>query len=152
MILDDHFASDAINAGVAARAGFVASFGGEAVGELDDLRAHFLRKAVLAGTDRVCRPLSRRPHEAELAALTLGEVPASPELHRLRQRRAELGLPAGDAAPLLVDPATGEPLAEAACPCTCAAPGSPGSTSRPTPASAAACSARYPDGGTPMPS
>ncbi len=57
VILDDHFASDAINAGVAARAGFVASFDGEATDELDDLRATFLRKAVLAGTDQVCRPL-----------------------------------------------------------------------------------------------
>ena len=57
VILDDHFASDAINAGVAARAGFAASFDGEATDELDDLRATFLRKAVLAGTDQVCRPL-----------------------------------------------------------------------------------------------
>ena len=38
VILDDHFASDAINAGVAARAGFVGSFDGEAVDELDELR------------------------------------------------------------------------------------------------------------------
>ena len=57
MILEDHFASDAINAGVAAQAGFVASFDGEAVAELGDLRAQFLRKAVMAGTDQVCRPL-----------------------------------------------------------------------------------------------
>ena len=46
VVLEDHFASDAINGGVAARAGFVASFDGEAVGELDGLRADFLRKAV----------------------------------------------------------------------------------------------------------
>ena len=61
----DHFASDAINGGVAARSGFVQSFDGEAVEELDGLRADFVRKAVLAGTDRVCRPLlaagARRP-------------------------------------------------------------------------------------------
>ena len=57
VVLDDHFASAAINGGVAARAGFAASFAGEAVGELDELRADFLRKAVLAGTDQVCRPL-----------------------------------------------------------------------------------------------
>ena len=112
VILDDHFASDAINAGVAARAGFVGSFDGEAVDELDDLRATFLRKAVLAGTDLVCRPLAaagRTP--AELAALTLGSVPSSPELTRLRRRRADLGLPAGDAAPLLIDPQTGARIA-----------------------------------------
>jgi metal-sulfur cluster biosynthetic enzyme len=112
VILDDHFASDAINAGVAARAGFVASFDGEAAAELDELRATFLRKAVLAGTDLVCRPLAaagRRP--AELAAMTLGDVPASPGLARLRRRRADLGLPADDAAALLIDPATGAPVA-----------------------------------------
>jgi metal-sulfur cluster biosynthetic enzyme len=110
--LDDHFASGAINAGVAARAGFVASFDGEAAAELDELRATFLRKAVLAGTDLVCRPLAaagRTP--AELAAMTLGDVPASPELTRLRRRRAVLGLPADDAAALLIDPATGAPVA-----------------------------------------
>ena len=115
--LDDHFASDAINAGVAARAGFVGSFDGEAVDELDELRATFLRKAVLAGTDLVCRPLvaaGRSP--AELAALPLGDVPSSPELARLRRRRADLGLPADDAAPLLVDPATGAPVAPDAVP------------------------------------
>ncbi len=57
VVLDDHFASDTINAGVAARAGFVGTFGDEANDELDELRRGFLRKAVLAGTDRVCRPL-----------------------------------------------------------------------------------------------
>lgn len=117
VILEDHFASDQINAGVAAQAGFVASFDGEAVAELGDLRAHFLRKAVMAGTDQVCRPLvdaGVKPHE--LVALTLGAVPASPELLRLRQRRTELGLPADDDAPLLIDPQTGERIAEPAVP------------------------------------
>jgi metal-sulfur cluster biosynthetic enzyme len=117
VVLEDHFASDAINAGVAAQAGFVASFDGEAVAELGDLRAQFLRKAVMAGTDLVCRPLAAAGvTPAELLALTLGAVPASPELARLRQRRADLGLPAGDDAPLLVDPQTGARVDEAAVP------------------------------------
>ncbi len=117
VILEDHFASDVINAGVAAQAGFVASFDGEAVAELGDLRAQFLRKAVMAGTDQVCRPLvDAGVSPQELTVLTLGAVPASPELLRLRQRRAELGLPAGDDAPLLLDPATGERIAEASVP------------------------------------
>src|SRR6058998_3528940 len=38
VVLEDHFASDAINGGVAAQAGFVRSFDGEAVAELDSLR------------------------------------------------------------------------------------------------------------------
>ncbi|MCW2684905.1 MAG: hypothetical protein JWP33_2818 [Blastococcus sp.] len=109
VVLEDHFASDAINGGVAARAGFVASFDGLAAAELDDLRADFIRKAVMAGSDRVCRPLvaaGRTPDE--LAVLTLGDVPASPDRERLRERRAELGLPCGLGDRLLVDPATGE--------------------------------------------
>ena len=57
VVLEDHFASDAINGGVAAQAGFSQSFDGEAVGELHGLRADFLRKAIMAGTDQVCRPL-----------------------------------------------------------------------------------------------
>jgi metal-sulfur cluster biosynthetic enzyme len=117
VILDDHFASDTINAGVAARAGFAASFDGEAADELDDLRATFLRKAVLAGTDQVCRPLvDAGLTPAELAALTLGATPVSPALDRLRRRRRDLGLPADDSSFLLLDPATGDRIPESSVP------------------------------------
>jgi hypothetical protein len=117
VVLEDHFASDAINGGVAARAGFAQSFDGEAVGELHQLRADFLRKAVLAGTDQVCRPLLAAETEPPaLRAMTLGEVPPSHALDRLRQRRAELGLPAGDDAPLLIDPKTGAAISDDAVP------------------------------------
>jgi metal-sulfur cluster biosynthetic enzyme len=50
VLLDDHFASDQINDGVAARAGFRQTFAGQATDELDELRNDFLRKAVLAGS------------------------------------------------------------------------------------------------------
>ena len=111
VVLDEHFASDAINGGVAAQAGFARSFDGEAVGELHQLRADFLRKAVMAGTDQVCRPLAAAGASPDrLRTLTLGELPPSRPLDRLRQRRAELGLPAGDDATLLIDPATGGPV------------------------------------------
>ena len=106
----DHFAADAINQGVAARAGFVASFEGEAVDELDELRANFLRKAVYAGTDRVVRAMGAAGDPARLAGLTLGDAPAGSDRERLRARRRELGLPAGDGDPLLVDPGTGRPI------------------------------------------
>ncbi|HVV17844.1 MAG TPA: iron-sulfur cluster assembly protein, partial [Pseudonocardiaceae bacterium] len=111
VLLDDHFAADVINRGVAARAGFVASFDGEAVNELDTLRADFLRKAVLAGTDRVCRSVTRAAPDADLAALTLGEAPPGPDRERLRARRRELGLPHGDTDALVIDPVTGDPVA-----------------------------------------
>jgi metal-sulfur cluster biosynthetic enzyme len=112
VVLEDHFASGAINGGVAARAGFARSFDGEAVGELHELRADFLRKAIMAGTDQVCRPLlAAGTDPGRLLELTLGEAgemaPSRP-LQRLRERRAELGLPAGDDAPLVIEPATGE--------------------------------------------
>jgi metal-sulfur cluster biosynthetic enzyme len=114
VILDDHFASEAINSGVAARAGFVQSFGGVgglAAAELDELRTDFVRKAVLAGTDRVCRPMLKAGRAmGELAGLTLGDAPASPDRDRLRARRAELGLPSSDDSPLLIDAATGAPV------------------------------------------
>ena len=115
--LVDHFAADAINQGVAARSGFVASFRGQAQSELDELRTDFLRKAVLAGTDRVCRPmLAAGRTVTDLAGLTLGDAPATAERERLRARRRELGLPAGDDSPLLVDPGTGAAVAADAVP------------------------------------
>ena len=103
--LADHHASDEINGGVAAQAGFVATFEGEATGELDELRRIFLDKAVIAGQDRVARPLvDAGAGPDELAALTLGDAPPSGDLDRLRSRRAQLGLPHGDDAPLLIHP------------------------------------------------
>jgi metal-sulfur cluster biosynthetic enzyme len=101
--LADHHASEEINGGVAAQAGFVATFEGEAVQELDELRSRFLSKAAMAGQDRVARPLvDAGAGPEELAALTLGEVPDSAELRRLRERRAALGLAHDDTAPLLI--------------------------------------------------
>ena len=109
--LEDHFVAEVINTGVAARSGFVAAFAGEAVEELDDLRAQFLRKAALAGQDKVARPLVNAGATPEgLAGLRLGEIPWSPDLDRLRVRRSQVGLPAGDDAPLLLHP-DGEPVA-----------------------------------------
>ena len=109
VVLIDHFASEAINSGVAARAGFVGSMAGtevgEAVAELDDLRRTFTERALMAGTDLVVRPLVREGATPEqVAAMTLGEAPASADLDRLRRRRIELGIPSGDGDPLVVDP------------------------------------------------
>jgi metal-sulfur cluster biosynthetic enzyme len=99
----DHHASNEINGGVAAHAGFVGTFSGEAVEELNDLRAIFLRKAVLAGQDRVARPLvDAGAGPEELARMRLGDVPPCADLDRLRERRSALGWPADDDAPLLI--------------------------------------------------
>lgn len=68
---------------MAAHAGFAESFDGLAEGELDQLRTDFVRKAALAGTARVCRPLvDAGGTPADLAALTLGTAPpAGPNCH-----------------------------------------------------------------------
>jgi metal-sulfur cluster biosynthetic enzyme len=101
--LEDHFAAAEINVGVAARAGFVASFGGLAERELEGLRETFLRKAAFAAQDRVVRPfVAAGLGPVELAALTLADVPPSAARDRLQSRRAELGLPAGDDDPVLL--------------------------------------------------
>ena len=81
VVLIDHFAADAINRGVAARAGFVHSMAGtevgEAVDELDSLRRQFTERALMAGTDLVVSPLARAGRTPEeLAAMTLGDAPA----------------------------------------------------------------------------
>jgi len=101
--LADHHASDEINGGVAAHSGFVGSFEGEAVAELDELRRTFLSKAALAGQDRLARPFVEEGlGPDDLADLTLAEVPDSMELRRLRDRRCAIGLPYTDDAPLLI--------------------------------------------------
>jgi metal-sulfur cluster biosynthetic enzyme len=116
IVLDDHHASTEINDGVAAHAGFVATFAGEADAELEELRRYFLEKAVLAGQDRVARPLvDAGVGPDELAELTLVAAPASPDLDRLRRRRAALGLPAGDDAALLIH-GDGSPVSAAQVP------------------------------------
>lgn len=103
IVLDDHHASPEINGGVAAHAGFTETFSGEADAGLDEVRRYFLEKSVMAGQDHVARPLvDAGVGPDELAELTLGSAPGSPALDRLRRRRAALGLPDDDDAPLLI--------------------------------------------------
>jgi metal-sulfur cluster biosynthetic enzyme len=117
VVLDEHFTGTAINAGVAEGRGFVEIFGDEAAEGLEPLRRDFLRKAVLAATDRVRLALASIGEGPErLASLTLGDVADVAGGARLRDRRARLGLPAGDGDALVVDPDSGEPVLPAALP------------------------------------
>jgi len=103
--LDDHFASDEINAGVDEERGFGGTFPDEAGGELDELREWFRRKAFVARQERLCRSLLSGGRSAEeLAGMLLGEVPLSAELEEYQKRRAEMGLDVSPEAPLVVDP------------------------------------------------
>ena len=96
--LDDHFAADEINAGVAASAGFAGTFGES--GDLDELRLTFRRKAYLASVDRLL--------VFSGAAATIADVPPSPALDAMLRRRAALGLDCSPGAPLLLDEHGGE--------------------------------------------
>ncbi|KAA8886557.1 iron-sulfur cluster assembly protein [Nocardia colli] len=104
VLLEDHFAAEQINAGVADGAGFTGSFPGEATRELDELRKTFQRKAYIAALERVVRKLSAadRMTDAPLE-LTLGDVPDGRERTSLLRRRAAIGLGNDPGAMLLVD-------------------------------------------------
>jgi metal-sulfur cluster biosynthetic enzyme len=104
VVLDDHFASDEINQGIAERRSFQRSFEGLADDELDELRLLFRRKALVARQQRLLRALLDQGTTVEqLGRLRLGDLAPSPELEAYRQRRAELGLDTSPAAPLVVD-------------------------------------------------
>jgi metal-sulfur cluster biosynthetic enzyme len=104
--LDDHSDSDLINRGLAAGAGYRGTFAHEAEESLDELRATFTRKAHTAAVERAVTALLRADRsltEDDVHGLTLGDLPAgAPETAALRRRRAALGLPLDDAAPVLV--------------------------------------------------
>ena len=99
--LDDHHDSDLINRGLAAGAGYRGTFGHEAEESLDELRAVFRRKAHTAAMERAVTALLRSGAvtEAAVGSLTLGDLPDKAELVR---KRAAVGLPVDDAAPVLV--------------------------------------------------
>lgn len=102
--LDDHYASDEINAGVAADAGFGGSFPGLADGGLEHLRATFRRKAFLSRQHRLLAALRADGVDGPaLCDLRVGALPPGPETAVYLQRRAELDLPVDPDAPLVVD-------------------------------------------------
>jgi metal-sulfur cluster biosynthetic enzyme len=106
VVLDDHYASEEINAGMAEERGFGGTFPGETAGDdLDELRTIFRRKSFVSRQEKLCRTLlsyGRTP--AELAGMRLGEVPPSEAFEKYLERRAELGLDVSEEAPLVVDP------------------------------------------------
>ena len=104
VVLDDHFTADEINAGIAQRRSFQESFEGLADDELDELRALFRRKALVARQQRLVRALLDRGTTVEqLGRLRLGDLTPSEELDTYLERRAELGLDVSPEAPLVVD-------------------------------------------------
>ena len=108
--LADHFAGEEITAGVAGGRGFQATFPGDADAELDELRRLFQAKAFVARQQRLCRALlARGLTPEELARMRLQDLPPGEEMDTYLERRADLGLEVGRAAPFLVNP-RGEPI------------------------------------------
>ena len=104
--LDDHHDSDIINAGLAADAGYRATFGHEAEDNLDDLRLTFQRKAHTAAMERCLTQLVRsdpgRP-VALLGSVRLHELPDDQTKRALLRRRSTLGLSVAPEALVMVD-------------------------------------------------
>jgi metal-sulfur cluster biosynthetic enzyme len=94
VLLDDHHDSDKINAGLAAEAGYVGTFGSEAKESLDELRLTFLRKAHTAAMERCVSALMRQNGLAagDLNRLMLRDLPDGRNKSGLLRRRFALGL------------------------------------------------------------
>jgi metal-sulfur cluster biosynthetic enzyme len=108
VVLDDHHASDEINGGVNADAGFEGTFANDDTGDadLEELRNIFRRKSFVSRQEQLCRKLLAEGgfSAQDLAGMVLGDVPPSDELEKYLERRAELGLDVSPSAPLVVDP------------------------------------------------
>jgi hypothetical protein len=103
--LDDHFASDEINAAASRGAGFEEAFAGETLGELTDLRDLFTRKAFVARQARLCDALLRAGRTPDqVAALRLSDLEPGPDVARCLALRTELGIDASPRAAAFVRP------------------------------------------------
>jgi metal-sulfur cluster biosynthetic enzyme len=94
VLLDDHHDSDKINAGLAANAGYVGTFGNEADQDLDELRRTFQRKAHTAAMERCVMALLRSTGKTieQMPGLTLWHLPGGPQKDALLRRRTDIGL------------------------------------------------------------
>jgi metal-sulfur cluster biosynthetic enzyme len=93
--LEDHYTGREINAAVARGEGFAEAFPGETQAELDDLRALFQRKALVAREGRLLGSVPD-PATARLRDLS------GPDAARCRALRRALGIDASDDAPAFV--------------------------------------------------
>jgi metal-sulfur cluster biosynthetic enzyme len=102
VVLDDHYASEELNASGA----FDETFPDETEGpDLEELRTVFRRKSFVSRQEQLCRALlSEGRSPLELAAMRLGDLPASQDLDKYLERRRELGLDVSEGAPLVLDP------------------------------------------------
>lgn len=111
VLLDDHHDSDKINAGLAADAGYVGTFGSEADESLDALRLTFQRKAHTAAMERcVAAQLKTTTLEVEeIHWLRLADLPSGNHKEALLRRRTDIGLGISPEQRVVVDH-TGTPI------------------------------------------
>jgi hypothetical protein len=101
--LEDHFAADEINSGVAAQAGFARSFPRHAKREPAELRLIFRRKGYLAAQGRLGKRLSELGWTTrQMAAARLRDLSDQLTAPLIRRRRT-LGLPADGDEPVFTD-------------------------------------------------
>lgn len=105
VMLDDHHDSDKINAGLAADAGYLGTFGVEAEESLDELRLIFQRKAHTAAMERCIE--DRLKHSglavADIYRLRLRNLPGGQFKEALLRRRVAIGLSIGPDEPVFID-------------------------------------------------
>ena len=104
--LDDHHDSALINAGMAADAGYLGTFGHEAEQDLDELRETFRRKSHTAAMERVLTAWLKGDADRsieQLTSVTLADLPADRTTDALLRRRSALDLPAEPDAVVFVD-------------------------------------------------
>jgi len=94
VLLDDHHDSEKINAGLAADAGYLGTFGAEAEEGLADLRDVFWRKAHTAAMERAVTALLRQaPMDVDrIGQLLLRDLPEGKAKVALLRRRFAIGL------------------------------------------------------------
>lgn len=99
--LHGHFESGRLSDAMAADRSFSQTFGGEAAGELDELRDRFRRKTFLVRQERLCRRLEADGVE-DLLGLTVGELPSTSDVGDYLALRRELGIDCAQSSPFLV--------------------------------------------------
>ncbi|MDF3306649.1 iron-sulfur cluster assembly protein [Rhodococcus sp. T2V] len=105
VLLDDHHDSDKINAGLAADAGYVGTFGSEAEDSLHELRRTFRSKAHAAAMERCVEAHLKTTDLGvnEISRLTLSDLASGKSKAALLRRRIGIGLSICPASRVFVD-------------------------------------------------
>jgi metal-sulfur cluster biosynthetic enzyme len=103
---EDHYTGDEINDALNRGAGFTGAFPGETDDDdLEALREIFTRKALIGRQSKICEGLRKQGvDEAALVAMTVAQLPDTPETARVLELREMLGVATDADAPGFVQP------------------------------------------------